>query len=243
MAIPNFVDWNRDRLIVNEIGRRFGVDTARSTVSFSRMRLFKGSCCRRLWRIYILSGSDMPIGSSTKQSSPIIRRIGKLARLSLIAVLATGSTALAQSWNAIESRNPMGLHSLSLSVQKHEFALQIGCDESGQETRQLKMMFFGPTLPRLYGTDGQTETLLLHFTQASEPSYTFEWDVYYFDGGLGDQAWIGDLTVNEHFLYEFSQAIDIDILNSDLELIYRFPAKGTGAGVKNIWQVCGIGSK
>ena len=178
-----------------------------------------------------------------KQSSPIIRWIGRLSSLSLIAVLATGSTALAQSWKVTESRNPMGLHSLSLSVRKHEFALQIGCDESGQETRQLKMMFFGPTLPRLYGTDGQTETLLLHFTQASEPSSTFEWDVYYFDGGLGDQAWIGDLTVNEHFLREFSKAIDIKILNSDLELIYRFLAKGTGAGVKEIWKVCGIGTK
>jgi hypothetical protein len=178
-----------------------------------------------------------------KQSPPIIRLICGLASLSLTAVLATGSTAFAQSWKTTESRNPMGLPSLALSVQRHEFALPIVGDESGQETRQLKMMFFGPTLPRLYGTDGQTETLLLHFTQASEVSHTFEWDVYYFDGGLGDQAWIGDLTVNEHFLHEFAQAIDIEILNSDLELIYRFPAKGTGVGVKEIWQICGIGSK
>ncbi|WIY24474.1 hypothetical protein [Parasedimentitalea psychrophila] len=178
-----------------------------------------------------------------KQSPPIIRLFNGLACLSLTAVLGTGSAAFAQSWMATDSRNPMGLHSLSLSVQKHEFALQIGCDESGQETRQLKMMFFGPALPRLYGTDGQTETLLLHFTQASEPSYTIEWDVYYFDGGLGDQAWIGDLTVNAHFLREFSQAIDIEILNSDLELIYRFPAKGSSMGANEIWQVCGIGSK
>lgn len=164
----------------------------------------------------------------------------KLAWAGMVIIVVGVNVVAAQAWQATASRSPQGLHSLSLVVQQHEFALQISCDESGYETHQLKMIFFGPALPRLYGTDGQTETLLLHFTQGSAPSDIFEWGAYYYDGGLGDQAWIGDLTVNERFLREFSKAKHIDILNSELELIYRFPAKGTASGVSEIWQVCGI---
>mgnify|MGYP000173506354 CR=1 FL=1 len=160
--------------------------------------------------------------------------------LSSAAVLASANTALSQAWVANESRTPQGLHALTLSVQQHEFALQMSCDESGQETGQLKIMFFGPSLPRLYGTDGQTETLLLHFGQVAKTTSPFVWEAYYFDGGAGDQAWIGDITAPTGFLHEFSEASEIDILNSDLDLIYRFPAKGTALGVNDIWKVCGI---
>lgn len=162
--------------------------------------------------------------------------------MSSAAVLASANIAFSQVWKAHESRTPQGLHALSLLVQQHEFALQLTCDETGQETDRMKVMFFGPTLPRLYGTDGQTETLLLHFGQAAEATKPFVWKVHYFDGGVGDQAWIGDIAVTERFLQEFSKAADIDILNSDLDLVYRFPAKGTALGVDDIRQVCGVGS-
>lgn len=100
-------------------------------------------------------------------------------------------------------------------------------------------MFSGPALPRLYGTDGQQERLLLSFDGSS---HSREWDVYYYDGGLGDQAWIGMLHITQDTLNALSAAQAVTILNTDQELIYRFPATGTFLGVRRLKDACGLGN-
>lgn len=102
-------------------------------------------------------------------------------------------------------------------------------------------MFAGPAVPRLYGTDGQEETLLLSFNMPDGSARIRKWNVYYFDGGLGDQAWLGELKVGGKMLDAFSGAKDIAILNTDKELIYNFPAKGSAAGAKLMREACGVG--
>lgn len=149
--------------------------------------------------------------------------------------------ANAQTWNMHDEVSPQGLHTATLSVQKHEFAFNISCNETAAESGILNLMFFGPALPRLYGTDGQEKTLLLSFNLPDETSFIQKWDAYYFDGGLGDQAWMGEMKASNNMLDAFSAATDISLLNTDQELIYGFPAKNTAAGTKLLRDTCGIG--
>lgn len=162
----------------------------------------------------------------------------KTALLALLILPLAGKSALSQTWTGSDWRSPQGLHSATIAVQKHEFGLQISCNESAQESRVLRLQFSGPALPRLHGIDGQKETLALSF---DDGAHTREWQVYYFDGGLGDQAWIGELQSTGETLAALSNAHTISILNLDKELIYLFPAKGTSKGVQLLRDTCGLG--
>lgn len=156
-------------------------------------------------------------------------------------LVATG--AVSQSWTGHEKRSPLGLHTATLIVQMHEFSFQISCDESAAESGMLNLMFFGPALPRLYGTDGQEETLLLSFNASDGTSVIREWDAYYFDGGLGDQAWLGGVKADNKMLVAFSEASEVALLNKERELVYRFPAQGTAAGTRLLQATCGVGQQ
>lgn len=155
-------------------------------------------------------------------------------------ICTTMSPALANTWEFREGRSPKGLHQMSMWVTMHEFGLTINCDESGWDTSKVRLMFFGPPLPRLNGEDGQTESFILQFRQSDLDHYSKSWNVYYYDGGPGDQAWIGDLEVDEEFISALASATSIEISNTDLELIYEFPGKGTSVGANEIEKVCGI---
>lgn len=155
--------------------------------------------------------------------------------------ILSATCANAQSWRVNDGVSPLGVRTATLFVQKHEFAFRITCNETAAESGMLNLMFFGPTLPRLYGTDGQEKTLLLSFNMPDDTSLIQKWDAYYFDGGLGDQAWIGGVKASNRMLNAFSAATDISLLNTDHELIYVFPAKGTAAGTKQLRDTCGIG--
>jgi hypothetical protein len=160
-----------------------------------------------------------------------------------LAVAMCSTPVDAQSWQTTDEVTHSGRHSVNLVVQKHEFSFHITCDDTAEKNGQLAMMFAGPALPRLYGTDGQEETLILSFDTPDKISYTEEWSVYYYDGGLGDQAWLGGLQVNKKMLDAFSGAQEFAILNMDMEQIYRFPAKGTAVGVARILNICWLGDK
>lgn len=163
----------------------------------------------------------------------------KVAFLTLLLFPFAGKPALSQAWTGSAWRSPQGLHSASIVVQKHEFGLQIDCDESAQESRALRLQFSGPALPRLYGSDGQETTLLLSF---DDGAHRREWQVYFFDGGLGDQAWIGELLSTDETLAALSNARSVSILNLEEELIYLFPAEGTSEGVQLLRETCGLGT-
>lgn len=167
--------------------------------------------------------------------------IPKICAWSIGVLFAT--CANAQTWRMYDEVSPQGLHAATLSVQKHEFSFNITCDESAAESSLLNLMFFGPALPRLYGTDGQEEILLLSFDMPDGTSLIQKWDAYYFDGGLSDQAWMGGIKAGNKMLDAFSAATDISLLNTDHELIHVFPAKGTAAGKKLLQDTCGIGQE
>ncbi len=150
------------------------------------------------------------------------------------------SSAQAQSWESNDWRNPQGLHTLSATVVQDQFALEISCNESGAETNELKLMFLGPPLPDLPGTDGQQETLVVSLKQPDGSTFQIKWPAYYFDGGPGDQAWLGAIQGSPVFTQAFASAQTIELLNERQDVTYSFPAKGTKAASQMFWSVCGI---
>mgnify|MGYP000023509874 CR=1 FL=1 len=116
---------------------------------------------------------------------------GLWASMALCAAICPAS---AQSWQVVSHDSPRDVQSvmqLSSWVQMHEFLLELNCDENSRDAGSVHLMFAGPPLPRLNGQDGQTETLVLEFEQSDLNHYQVNWEVYYFDGGPGDQAWLG----------------------------------------------------
>ncbi|WP_375699796.1 hypothetical protein [Pseudophaeobacter sp. TrK17] len=150
------------------------------------------------------------------------------------------SSAQAQSWESNDWRNPQGLHALSVTVVQDQFALEISCTESAAETNELNLMFLGTPLPELMGTDGQEETLLVSLKQPDGSTFQIKWPAYYFDGGSGDQAWLGAIQGSSVFIQAFASAQTVELLNEDQAVAYSFPAKGTQAASQMFWSVCGI---
>ncbi|MBZ0218729.1 MAG: hypothetical protein K8F25_19385 [Fimbriimonadaceae bacterium] len=163
----------------------------------------------------------------------------KAMLLAMLSMCASG--ALAQEWKSTSGTNPQGLESSSMSTQLHEFGMEFYCDEHDSDDNRLGLKFTGPPLPRLYGEDGDTAKLSLLFTRRGGVLYREVWDAYYFDGGAGDQAWLGSINAGKSELDALASALKLDILNQDAELVYSFETKGTAASVAKIREVCKLG--
>lgn len=166
-----------------------------------------------------------------------------MRKAALIATLGIcASAASAQEWRSNSSKTPRGLEAASMRVQKFEFAMEFHCDEHDWEDHRLGVKFFGPALPRLYGKDGDTAKLSLLFTLRDGVLYREPFDSYYFDGGLGDQAWLGSINAGGSELNALARALKLDILNQDSQVVYSFGTKGTAAGVAVLRQTCKFAS-
>ncbi len=153
-----------------------------------------------------------------------------------LTMYATG--AQADSWQSSTSKNPQGYNSGSMWVTKHEFALVFECDARDGPKNKLGVKFHGPALPRLYGKDGDTAKLSLLFTLRGGVLVRDAWEPYFFDGGPGDQAWLGSIRAGETELNALSRALKLDILNKDGDLVYTFGTKGTSKAVAKLRQAC-----
>lgn len=153
-----------------------------------------------------------------------------------LTMCATG--AQADSWQSSTSKNPQGYNSGSMWVTKHEFALVFECDARDGPKNKLGVKFYGPALPRLSGQDGDTAKLSLLFTLRGGVLIRDAWEPYFFDGGPGDQAWLGSIRAGNTELNALSRALKLDILNKDGELVYRFGTKGTSKAVAKLRQAC-----
>jgi len=162
--------------------------------------------------------------------------MGKAVLIATLVICASGASA--QEWRSNSSKTPRGLEAASMRVQKFEFAMEFHCDEHDWEDHRLGVKFFGPALPRLYGEDGDTAKLSLLFTLRDGVLYREPFDSYYFDGGLGDQAWLGSINAGASELNALARALKLDILNQDSEVVYSFGTKGTAAGVAVLRQTC-----
>jgi hypothetical protein len=151
------------------------------------------------------------------------------------------SSVVAQEWQTGKSKTYQGLDATSMWVSKHEFGLDFYCDESNGQDQRLSVKFLGPVLPRLYGEDGDTAKLSLLFTLRGGVLHREAWPAYYFDGGPGDQAWLGSIHAGTAELNALSRALKLEILNQDGESVYSFPTKGTSVGVTKIHRVCRLG--
>lgn len=160
----------------------------------------------------------------------------------LLTTLILGTSgAFAQEWQTSSGPNPQGLEAASMFVQKHEFAMEFHCDEHDWEDHRLSVKFIGPALPRLSGEDGDEAKLSLLFTLRDGVLYREVWNAYYFDGGLGDQAWLGNINAGKSEFNALARAMKLDILNQDGELVYSFGTKGTAAGAAVLSQTCRFG--
>jgi hypothetical protein len=160
----------------------------------------------------------------------------KLLIVATLTVCASGTHA--QEWKSSKGKNYQDLDTASMWVSKHEFGLEFSCDANDGPKRQLKAKFLGPALPRLYGEDGDTAKLSFLFTLRGGVLIREAWEPYYFDGGLGDQAWLGPVRFGETELNALARAQKLDILNQDGELVYEFGTKGTSAAIAKLRQAC-----
>lgn len=161
-----------------------------------------------------------------------------LAATALIALLTLVSGTRAEEWAASTGKNPRNIESATMWISKYEFGFEFFCSANDSEDGLLGAKFFGPALPRLYGQDGDTAKLSLLMTMHGGVLHREEWDAYYFDGGLGDQAWLGPIHAGEAELNAIARALKFDILNEQGELVYSFGTKGTAAGIAQIRQTC-----
>jgi hypothetical protein len=159
----------------------------------------------------------------------------------IIFMLSPVLFAHAQEWKTHESTGYKNAKQVSMSGWLHEFGMEFHCDEHDWQDNRLGVKFFGPTLPRLYGKDGDKATLSLLFTRRGGVLYREVFDAYYFDGGLGDQAWLGSINAGKSELDALASALKLDILNQDAELVYSFATKGTAVGVAKIRNICKSG--
>ncbi|MGJ8527250.1 hypothetical protein [Maritalea sp.] len=166
-----------------------------------------------------------------------------LTQLAIIFAVLTGGSNIAQAeeWRVSSGKNPAGQNYVAMRTKMHEFALEFQCDEHDWQDNRLGVKFIGPALPRLYGEDDETAKLSLLFTMRGGVLYRESWDAYYFDGGLGDQAWLGSINAGKSELDALARATKLEILNPDSEVVYRFGTKGTSAGVAKIREVCKLG--
>lgn len=166
-----------------------------------------------------------------------------LVRIFFIIVLNLGPAQLAQAqeWKVHESIGYKDTKQVSITSRLHEFAMEFYCDEHDWQDNRLGVKFFGPTLPRLYGQDGDTAKLSLLFTRRGGVLYREVFEAYYYDGGLGDQAWLGSINAGKSELDALASAVKLDILNKEAELVYSFSTKGTAAGVAKIRALCKVG--
>lgn len=166
-----------------------------------------------------------------------------LAKTLIVASLTVCSgAAQSEEWTAFEGTKPQGLDTASMWVSKHEFGLEFSCDAKDGPKQQLNAKFLGPALPRLYGEDGDTAELSFLFTDRHGARLRIPWEPYYFDGGLGDQAWLGPVRFDQSALDALARAVELEIQNEDRERVYAFGTKGTFAAAAIVRRVCGFTS-
>ncbi|MEW7008147.1 hypothetical protein [Lentilitoribacter sp. EG35] len=166
-----------------------------------------------------------------------------LIKVSLVVLAIVGGSfgAHAQEWQMHTGYEENGAEFASMSVRVHEFAMEFYCDEHDWQDYRLGAKFYGPPLPRLNGLDGATAKLSFLFTLRGGVLVRELWEPQYRDGGARDQVWVGSIHAGKSEIDALAGALKLDILNTDGELVYSFPTKGTAAGVAHIRKFCKIG--
>ncbi len=162
-----------------------------------------------------------------------------LAKLLIVASLIVCSgAAQSEEWKSFEGKNPRGLDTASMWVSKHEFVLEFSCDAKDGPKQQLNAKFLGPALPRLYGEDGDTANLSFLLTDRHGARLRILWDPYYFDGGLGDQAWLGPVRFDQTALDALARAVELEIQNEERNRVYAFGTTGTFSAAAIVRHAC-----
>ncbi len=151
--------------------------------------------------------------------------------------------ANANEWSTTAGKTARGLAYANMRTEFHEFALEFHCDENDWEDNRLGVKFFAISLPRLYAQADTTARLSLFFTLSGGAVYRERLDAHYFDGGQGDQVWLGTINAGKSELDALAAARSLDILNQDGEVAYSFAAKGASIGVAAIRKHCKLGAE
>ena len=161
----------------------------------------------------------------------------------LVMAMSAAGKAYANEWRTTAAKDVNGLQHANMRTELHEFALEFSCDGNDWEDNRLRVKFFTTSLPRLYAKDDASARLSLLFTLSGSAVYRERLDVHYFDGGPGDQAWLGSINAGKSGLDALAAARRLDILNPDGEVAYTFGTKGTAIGVAAIRKHCKLGAE
>jgi hypothetical protein len=159
-----------------------------------------------------------------------------------VALLHSANTVAAnESWRTTVGVSSAGHPYANMLVQKHEFAMSLGCDVRNQKDSRLRVRFYAGSLPRLYAQDDTTARLTLSFIQASTVAYAVPWETYFIQDEPTRGAWMGSIHVGKLELDALASSTSLEILNKENELVYKFSTKGTAVGVKAIRKNCKLG--
>ena len=161
--------------------------------------------------------------------------------VSFVILMSGAGKADANEWTTKFGKDVNGLAFANMRTEMHEFAFEFYCDGNDWEDNRLGVKFFAISLQRLYAQDDADASLSLRFLLSGGTDYQERLDAHYFDGGPGDQAWLGSIKAGKSGLDALAASRRLDILNQDGELAYTFGTKGTAIGVAAIRKHCKLG--
>jgi hypothetical protein len=161
--------------------------------------------------------------------------------LSAIFISVSAMSAVAQEWDVNSGTDSRGNDFAYMSIKLGGHLLSLSCDSRNKDDSNLQFKLFVPSLPTLFAEDGVEAPLSLKFVLPGGGQVTQIVDTYYFDGGPGDQAWLGKFSTDHASLNSIAAAKEILIMNPEGKTVLEFPATKTSLGVKKIRQMCQIG--
>jgi hypothetical protein len=167
------------------------------------------------------------------------RRLSTILAATFISVSAM--SAVAQGWRVKSGTDSRENDYAYMSIKQGGHMLSLSCDSRNKDDSKLQFKLFVPSLPTLFAEDGVEAPLSLKFVLPGGGQVTQIVDTYYFDGGPGDQAWLGKFSTDHASLNSLAAAKEILIVNPEGKTVLSFPAAGTSQGVRQIRQMCRIG--
>jgi hypothetical protein len=149
--------------------------------------------------------------------------------------------ASANQWTVTSGTDTQKSRYASMSIHQDDILLELSCTERGQVNSTLSMTLLTPSLPNLQAHDDAKAKLIFEFTLNDGSSFETYVASHYFDGGPGDQAWVGKLAASPSSIDALAAATSVKVRAPDRTPVLSFSAKGTAKGARAIRDYCGIG--
>lgn len=160
-----------------------------------------------------------------------------------VVLTLTGPSSASAGWLVSAGISTKGDRYAQIHIQQGDVTLFLVCDQRNLETQDLYFKLFTASMAGLPAQDNDEAVLTLQFQLPGGGTHGEQIPAWYFDGGSGDQAWMGRVQADAAMLDAFGAAGEVSILNPEGTAILRLPASGPAAGAKAIREQCGVGRR